>query len=97
MNNFKRGESVICLRYEINPILTVIPGRVKVTNQIDMHWFNRKAKVIDKYESKNNIQYKIQFADDGTSLAWVGDDELVAENPFVLGLTEHHETTIKLC
>lgn len=97
MGKFEIGESVISLRYEVETILSVTNHGMKVENRVDTYWFNRKAKVVEKYELEGRTEYKIKFIDNGTTLAWLKEDELVKEIPFCFGDAQNHSLEIKLC
>ena len=95
MTTFKKGDIVICKKYEISQNLVCDTSGIRIENYIDDYFFNREAVIEHTYKEcmeehfKNDIheefedkdEYSIRFLDNNTNLAWVEADELVLKVP----------------
>lgn len=95
MTTFKKGDIVICKKYEISQKLVCDTNRMRIENYIDDYFFNREAVIEYTYKERmeehfrNDIhegfedkdEYSIRFLDNNATLAWVEADELVLKVP----------------
>lgn len=82
------GDNVICVKYDVLPKTIIQQGKPPVyKNYLDTTWFNREAIITKVYKEymestigtgfPDKNEYEITFIDDGNSLAWVTDEELI--------------------
>lgn len=95
MSTFKKGDIVICKKYEVSQKLVFDANGMRIENYIDDYFFNREAVIENTYKEameehfKNDLheefeykdEYTIRFLDNNTTLAWLTADELVLKVP----------------
>lgn len=88
MRKFNFGDNVICIKYDVSPVMYFTSKGMTMKNQLNTHWFNREAIISKTYkeamdehygcsDTEDKDEYEIKFLDDGHTLAWVDGDDLV--------------------
>lgn len=72
---FNKGDVVICIKFDIEQKTMIDNFGIRSEPYIEDQWFNRRAYISDVDENEN--KYKITFLDNGYTLAWVNEEELV--------------------